>query len=330
MKKKVLLIATGGTIASQDKGFGLLPAIDGKELLKFVPEIESLCRLTAVQPLNFDSLNINPNHWLKIANEIEKNYDAYDGFIICHGTDTLGYTAAALSYLVQNASKPIIITGAQKPIDANITDAKRNLLDAVRLAVSSIKGVYAVFDGKVIIGTRARKVMTKSYAAFESINYPSIGTMGRSPFIEFFKESLDEDVKFYKNLCHQVCLLKLTPGVKPDLLRYAAENYKAVLIESFGAGGLPQNEYIDFLQELSTVNKDTLLFIGTQAANEGTDMKVTEIGRKAIEKGLFEVYDMLPETAVVKLMWALGNFEGKNDIIKNFYKPVHWDISVNL
>ena len=128
--KKILLIATGGTIACRRTQSGLAPGLSTEELLAQVPDVKSLCEVQAVQPMNLDSTNISPGDWLLLAGVIEKNYESFDGFVICHGTDTLAYTAAALSYLIQNTRKPIVLTGAQRPIDREDTDARQNIYDS--------------------------------------------------------------------------------------------------------------------------------------------------------------------------------------------------------
>ena len=172
-KKKILLLATGGTIASRKSDHGLKPQIRPEELLRYLPQVEAICEVNAVQILNLDSSNMEPKHWKKMVQAIADHYEDYDGFVIAHGTDTMAYTAAALSYMVQNSKKPIVITGAQKPIDLEITDAKANLLDSFLYASDALsQGVQIVFDGKVIAGTRAKKVRSKSYNAFSSIDFP--------------------------------------------------------------------------------------------------------------------------------------------------------------
>ena len=134
MKKKILLIATGGTIASKYTDDGLSPQISAEELLEYIPAADEFCTIDTIQPFSLDSTNVCASHWLELAKLIEKKYEFYDGFVICHGTDTMAYTAAALSYLIQNNRRPIVITGAQKPIDLAITDARSNLLDSLRFA----------------------------------------------------------------------------------------------------------------------------------------------------------------------------------------------------
>mgnify|MGYP005845957953 CR=1 FL=1 len=171
--KHLLLLGTGGTIACKRGENGLTPLLTGDELLSYVPDAKKFCEVETVQVLNIDSTNMHPKHWLKLAQVLEENYDDYDGFVICHGTDTMAYTAAALSYLIQNSRKPVVITGAQKPIDLEITDAKTNLCDSLRFAsCDKAHGVNIVFDGKVIAGTRGKKMRTKSYNAFSRSRRP--------------------------------------------------------------------------------------------------------------------------------------------------------------
>ena len=162
-RKNILLIATGGTIASKKSDNGLKPQISPEELMQYIPQVKDICDFHAVQLINLDSSNMEPKHWKMMVHTIREKYD---GFVIAHGTDTMAYTAAALSYMIQNSKKPIVITGAQKPIDLEITDAKSNLLDSFLYASDeNSQGVQIVFDGKVIAGTRAKKVRSKSYNA---------------------------------------------------------------------------------------------------------------------------------------------------------------------
>ena len=172
--KKILLIATGGTIASRPTAEGgLAPAITSDELLAFVPELADLGRIDAIQLYHLDSTSIGPAQWQGIAAAVRQNYDRYDGFVITHGTDTMAYTAAALSYMIQDSRKPVVLTGSQKSIYNRDTDARNNLWRAVFYACSpQAWGVQIVFDNSVILGTRARKTRTKSFNAFSSIDYP--------------------------------------------------------------------------------------------------------------------------------------------------------------
>ena len=242
--KRILMIATGGTIASKRSEDGLKPLITSEELLGYVPDVKEFCEVTAMQVINIDSTNIQPKHWLLISSTIEKYYDQFDGFVVCHGTDTMAYTASALSYLIQNSPKPIVITGAQKPIDLEITDAKTNLSDSFLFAsCDKAHGVNIVFDGKVIAGTRGKKERTKSYNAFSSINFPYIATIQDNHIIFYLddKDRLTEEVTFYHKLDSKVTLLKLIPSMNGGILDYLFKHYDAVIIESFGVGGIHDN-----------------------------------------------------------------------------------------
>ena len=216
--KKILLIATGGTIASRKTGTGLAPGFSAEELLARVPEVRGLCRVEAVQPLNLDSTNISPGDWLLIAEVIEENYGRFDGFVICHGTDTLAYTAAALSYLIQNTGKPIVLTGAQRPIDREDTDARQNLLDSFSYACSGDSGVCIVFGGHVIAGTRARKTRTKSYNAFSSLNFPDIAELRDRRVVRFIPYKGAGEPVFTHKLNTRAARRRRLPGLSPEVV----------------------------------------------------------------------------------------------------------------
>ena len=179
--KRVLVIATGGTIASTEEGSGLAPVLTGEQLVAFVPEVAQMCHAEVSQVMNVDSTNMRPEGWLAIAGEVRRRYDDFDGFVVLHGTDTLAYTAAGLSYLVQRSPKPVVLTGSQLPMGDPGTDGKRNLLDAVCVACDdAAAGVLVAFGGKVIAGTAARKVRTRDFEAFDSLNVPDLGAVGEN------------------------------------------------------------------------------------------------------------------------------------------------------
>ncbi len=332
MKKNILLIATGGTIASSLTVDGLSPGISSDELLSFVPAVREICNVDTMQLLNIDSTNIQPEYWVLMVEEIEKQYEKYDGFIITHGTDTLSYTASALSYLIQNPNKPIIITGSQKPIDAEFTDAKKNLTDSFRFASEgNIRGVFIVFDGKAILGTRARKVKTKSYSAFESINFPVAALIDNNRIAKYIvTEERRKKVKFYKNIFPSIFLLKLAPGMDPDVLDYIGEKYEAVVIESYGVGGVPFLEKRNFLEKLGGLTeKGKIVVIATQVMLEGSDMTIYEVGIKALRKyKILQAYDMTIESVITKLMWIMADTKDFEKVKKKFYTSINDDIFI--
>lgn len=210
--KNILLIGTGGTIASDVTEDGLAPELTTEQLLSHLPAISGICNVDCVQLLNLDSTNMRPEHWLKMVRCIRESYDRYDGFVITHGTDTMAYTAAALSYLIQGSPKPIILTGAQKPIGFDSTDSKINLADAFRCAASDLPGVSIVFNSHVILGTRARKTRSKSFQAFSSINYPDLGVLRDGVLLRYIRQDCHAAPVFFDTLDSKVALLKLTPG----------------------------------------------------------------------------------------------------------------------
>ena len=322
--KRILLIATGGTIACAKTQNGLAPALDPSQLLARVPDARGFCQVEAIQPLNLDSTNIAPQHWQLLARIIEDHYHCYDGFVLCHGTDTLAYSAAALSYLIQNTRKPIVLTGAQKPIDQEDTDARQNLLDSLRYACSGDSGVCIVFGGHVIAGTRARKTRTKSYNAFSSINFPDIAEIRDHRVVRFIPCAQSGAPSFTHSLNTRVALLKLIPGLDPGAFAASGQLCDGLIIESYGVGGIP-DLYLDQLDALAQAGKTVVL--ATQVPQEGSDLSVYQVGRRVKERcGLLEPYDMTLESTVTKLMWVLGQTRDPEDVRRLFYTPVNYDL----
>ena len=329
--KRILLIATGGTIASAYTQEGLSPQIPAEQLLSYVEGYEEFCQVDVVQPFNLDSTDVYFKHWLTLTEVIKEHYNAYDGFVICHGTDTMAYTGAALSYMIQNSTKPIVITGAQKPIDLPITDARTNLGDSLRFASHDrAHGVNIVFGGKVIAGTRAKKEKSKSYNAFSSINYPVIAMIidDRIAFYIDDKDTVTGEVKFYTQMNDRILLLKLIPGMDASILNYVFEHYDGVIIESFGVGGLPTYGETSFFTEIKRwVKAGKIIVMATQVTHEGSDMGVYRVGRVIKENfSLIEAYDMTLEATVTKTMWALSQETSPEKFRDLFYTTINHDM----
>ena len=324
--KNILLIATGGTIASKRSDSGLKPLISSEELLSYVPAAKEFCRADALQLMNLDSTNIQPKHWLAMAKAVEEHYDQYDGFVICHGTDTMAYTAAAMSYLVQHSSKPIVITGAQKPIGFDSTDSKINLTDAFRCAASDLPGVSIVFNSHVILGTRARKTRSKSFQAFSSINYPDLGVLRDGVLLRYIRQDCHAAPVFFDTLDSKVALLKLTPGQDRAAADFLLERNDALIIESFGVGGLPeQGGVFDCLRDW--MSKGRLIVLTTQVPSEGSDVGVYHVGHSLkTDLKVLEAYDMTTEAVVAKLMWIMGQTREFSEVERLFSQPVAQDI----
>lgn len=322
--KRILLIATGGTIASCKTENGLAPRLTPEELLSHVPDAAEFCHIDTVQPLNLDSTNIAPTHWLLLARTLEEAYERYDGFVICHGTDTLAYTAAALSYLVQHTRKPIVLTGAQRSIDEDSTDAKTNLLDSLRFACSGESGVCIVFGSHVIAGTRARKMRTKSYNAFTSLNFPDLASIHGSRIIRYIPCTEQGTPRFTHRLNTRVFLLKLTPGMPREAVTAAGALCDGLIVESYGVGGIPEL-YLSPLEELIRAGKTVVM--ATQVPQEGSDLSVYQVGSVLKSRyDLLETWDMTLESTVTKLMWALGRSDDPAEVRELFHTTVNYDL----
>ena len=327
MNKKILMIGTGGTIASVPTENGFRPEMEENALFERVPELSTICDADFMQVLNLDSTNIRPEHWLVLAETIYRNYDAYDGFVITHGTDTMAYTAAGLSYFIQNSPKPIVLTGAQKPLSVENSDAGRNLIDAFRYACDDESmGVQIVFFGAVITGTRARKNYAKSFMAFGSINYPEIARIEDGLIIRYIPQVRCGGPVFYLRANTNVGLVKLVPGMQNDVMRFLLSKYDGLVIESFGVGGLP--EYSDFYEQIrAAIDKGKTIVMTTQVPNEGSDISVYQVGNVLKKNSrVLEAYDMTSEATFAKLMWILGQTQSYPEIVKLFYTPVGNDI----
>ncbi len=327
MRKKILFIGTGGTIASEMTEEGLLPGLGPAQLLRYVPAVEGLCDTGCIQLYDLDSTNINAAHWLGMARCIRENYEQYDGFVISHGTDTMAYTAAALSYLVRNSPKPIVLTGAQKPIGFDTTDSKVNLRDSFICACArEMHGVCVVFNGRVILGTRASKTHSKSFDAFSSINYPYIAEIRDGVLVQYIEPEYDAVPAFSDTLDANVGLIKLVPGVDAALLGHMLDRFDGLIIESFGVGGLPQGGGMHALVRQAAAAGKTIVMT-TQVQNEGSDLVVYSTGHALAGDGrILEAYDMTTESVLAKLMWILGRTRDAASVRELFYTPVSRDV----
>lgn len=330
-KRRILMLCTGGTIASRKTAEGLAPQMTAEELLSYVPEARKLCEIDVLQVCSIDSTNVTPGHWQLLAETIRAHYADYDGFVICHGTDTMAYTSAALSYMIRGSEKPIVITGAQKPIDLDVTDARTNLMDSIRYAADpDSRDVVIVFDGNVIAGTRAKKTRARSYNAFSSVNFPELAVIREGNILRYIpQEPFSGEPEFDTALNENVVVLKLVPGSRPELLEYLFQNYDCIIIESFGVGGLPETLVNTFYAQMEKwIRKGKLVVMATQVVNEGSDMEVYEVGQKVKKDfNLIEAYDMTFEATFTKIMQLLAKYGGdQRKIREEFYRTVNFDM----
>ena len=329
--KNILILTTGGTIASGKTDNGLAALMDSEEILSYVPSIYEICNIDTMQLFNLDSTNMEPKHWCIIAKSIKENYEKYDGFVVLHGTDTMSYTAAALSYLIQKSPKPIVITGSQRPIDNEITDGKMNLYDSLLYASDdNSHDVTIVFSGHVIAGTRARKTRTKSFNAFRSINFPDIAEIRNDNHIVRYiqRNEVLNGPEFHLTLNTRILVLKLIPGIDVRIFDYLKLHYDVIIIESFGVGGIPCNEVDSFMNAIADwVSSGKLLVVTTQVTHEGSDMAIYNVGSRIKNKyELIEAYDMTLESVITKLMWILSKTKDFKEIKELFYTSVNYDI----
>ena len=333
MKKRVCVLYTGGTIGMVPTELGYAPK--KKYFSSLLDEISQLKNkdmpnwdVVEFDPL-LDSANVAVEQWVNIGREIRDRYHMYDGFVVLHGTDTMAYTAAALSYLIQGSPKPIVLTGAQKPIWFDGTDSKRNLTDAFLYACRGCGGVQIVFNGKVILGTRARKTCSKSFQAFSSVNYPDLAVVQDEHLLQYMRCACYPSPVFYDALDDKVGLLKLIPGTPAAVLEFMLDRFDGLVIESFGVGGLPEYEgdasYFDIIHR--GIARGKLVVMTTQVPNEGSNLAVYHVGgRLKSALRLLEAYDMTTEAAVAKLMWIMGQTHDFDEAERLFYRPVARDI----
>jgi len=326
--KKILMLGTGGTIASEITESGLSPQLTTEQILHYCPDISGFCSVDCLQLCNLDSTNIAPEHWQRMADSIRKEYNHYDGFVLTHGTDTMAYTAAALSYLIQYSKKPIVLTGSQKPINLEITDSKTNLVDAFHYAANEdAHGVSIVFNGRVILGTRARKTHSKSFQAFSSINYPELAVIQDGRLLNYITQECREKPVFSDKLDPSVGLIKLVPGLEADFLEFMLSKKDGVIIESFGIGGIP-NEHNDIVAKIhELIDAGVAVVITTQCIYEGIDLSIYEVGQNLAKQNVIIGADMTTEALTMKLMWALAHYDSIEAIKEYMEAPLFSDRS---
>lgn len=311
-KKKICLIATGGTIASVETPEGMKPLLDGKELLAKVPKLESLGGIDIVELMQLDSTNIQPKDWIQMAQAIEERYADYDGFIITHGTDTMAHSAAALYYMLENLQKPVIFTGSQLSLVEEGSDAPANLLLAMYGAVSSVPGVYLAFHNKLMQGNAAKKLCTENFDGFYSINVPDVAVLENEKIKwNISSNSLDTEKEFKINTAidTRVAVFEVFPGFNTDIIRMAVDSgCKGIVLKGYGAGNVPSEDSGNsFLPAIDyAVEKGVKVVLTTQCIYDGTASERYEVGASALRHGVISGGDLTVEAILAKLM--LGKY----------------------
>lgn len=317
MRHHILILNTGGTLSSVVQEHGLTPGIPTGQMEKELQIVAGGAELTMEDFSSIDSANIFPEDWADLAAVIAAKRSIYDGIVVIHGTDTLAYTASMLSFMLQNINIPVVLTGSQLSIADPVADAMENCRCAICMAASGVPGVFVAFDRRVMLGCRASKLRTVSFDAFESINYPyvaRISSMGMR--IDRFTLPQRTGIFHLKNQwSSDVAVIRLYPGFKGSVLEKLAEDgCRAFYIEGFGLGGVPflKNDLNAVLRRLTSRGISVLL--GTQCRYEGSNLSIYETGRRALDAGVMQAWDMTCEAAVTKLMWVLGQTSDSEEI----------------
>ncbi|MFW9981909.1 MAG: asparaginase [Candidatus Thorarchaeota archaeon] len=309
-------MTTGGTISSvYDTGTqALRPGLTVEELLDRLPKGMGNVEVIQRELYQLDSANAQPHHWQTLAStikEISEEIHDLTGIVVTHGTDTMTYSAAAISFMVQDFGKPIVFTGAQIPASIPWSDGPRNLLDAIRVAAFGDLGeTCIVFNGEIHRATRAKKVRVNSYDAFDSMDPSPIGILSRDIVLYVGRKKRDHSLipRFDTRLDDRVFLLKVFPGMPPQTLaRIVDMGFHGIIIEGFGSGNIPTDENALTGGILQAIDQNCFIVISSQCAFGQADLSIYEVGRAAMDVGAMSAYDMTPEAALVKLAWVLGH-----------------------
>lgn len=343
MKPRILIVYTGGTIGMiEDPDKKALKPFDFSHLMENVPKIKMLDYVIDNIQFNppIDSSDMNVEHWQTIVRSIAANYDSYDGFVVLHGTDTMAYTASALSFMLQNIGKPVIITGSQLPIGEVRTDGEENLITALQIAASrdddgkpTVREVAILFENYLWRGNRSTKRSADNFNAFRSSNYPELAKIGLD--IQFKRTALSHEapkgpLAIYPEMDSKVVAIDLFPGLDKDIFRHmlAAPGVKGIVLRTFGTGNGPTEAwFLDAIRQ--TVERGVVIVNVTQCLNGGVDPRRYLTGDMLINAGVTAGYDITFEAAIAKMMHLFGRGLSADEVRRKFVEPIAGEISVD-
>ena len=319
--KKVLLITTGGTIASKKTDKGFVPVNSNDIIFNSIKcniKNKFLFPPDYINLFDLDSTNIMVENWQTIASTIYENIDKYDSFVISHGTDTMAYTSSALSVIFENINKPIILTGSQIPIELKYSDAYKNINDAFLLACSDIKGIFIVFNGKIILGKNAKKIYTKNIDAFDSINNDYVGYIENDvlQIDSEYKKNIKKEFIFKNKFEKNIYVHKVIPINNINFINNIINsNIKGIIFECYGMGGVP-DIYRDTIK--NAINNNIVIVIATQCLYDGVNLEEYKVGLEAKKLGVISSKNYTLEYTIVRLMSLLAYNEDIDYIKSNF------------
>ena len=335
LKPSILLVYTGGTIGMvKDFETGALKVFDFKKLLQRIPELKQLdCNIQTVSfETPIDSSNMDQSKWAKIASIVENNYDFFDGFVILHGSDTMSYSASALSFMLNNLQKPVVFTGSQLPIGDLRTDAKENLITAIQIAsLKIVKEVCLYFEYKLYRGNRTTKLSAEHFNAFSSPNYPALAESG--VHLKVTKELLlpqdeNEPLVVAKEMDGNVVIVKMFPGINEQVLSAIVNipNLKGMVLETYGSGNAPSEDW--FISILKNAIESGLQVVNvTQCSGGSVNMGHYETSTMLKEIGVISGADITTEAAITKMMYLLGNNTPHHDFKVLFETALRGELS---
>lgn len=342
IQSRVLLIYTGGTIGMVQEGeFGYYKPFDFGNLLDQIPELKKM--EVETQTVSFenpiDSSDMNPSVWEKIADIIYENYDSFDGFVVLHGSDTMAYTASALSFILEGLNKPVILTGSQLPIGVIRTDGKENLITAIEIAGAKINDrplvpeVAIYFEYRLLRGNRTSKVNAQGFEAFASYNYPNLAQAG--VHINYNHEVIapfnpEAKLTLNKGFCNQVMVLRIFPGIDESLIAhlFAAPNLKGVILHTFGSGNAPSSSA--FLHALEKAAREGLVLLNiTQCQSGFVEQGRYETSRAFSDIGIVPGADMTIESGLSKMMHLLENYTDRKEVERLLAENLRGEITIS-